>query len=104
MKKCLGSISLSLSNDVFQIIFRVRSQKKTYQEMFWLRQMICFAFCLNLSKGWSVMRLRFKIDQGQFFCQIIFSQIILKRKPEENLPRNVLAETLEEGEGVPVEA
>ena len=50
------------------------------------------------------MRLRFKIDQGQFFCQIIFSQIILKRKPEENLPRNVSAETLEEGEGVPVEA
>ena len=50
------------------------------------------------------MRLRFKIDQGQFFCQIICSQIILKRKPEENLPRNVWAETLEEGEGVPVEA
>ena len=28
-----------LSNNFFKIIFRVRSQKKTYQEMFWLRQM-----------------------------------------------------------------
>ena len=45
------------------------------------------------------MRLRFKIDQGQFFCQIICSQIILKRKPEENLLSNVLGETHEEGEG-----
>ena len=50
------------------------------------------------------MRLRFKIDQGQFFCQIIFSQIILKRKPEENLLSNVLGETHEEGEGESVEA
>ena len=51
------------------------------------------------------MRLRFKIDQGQFFLSNdVFFQIILKRKPEENLPRNVWAETLEEGEGVPVEA
>ena len=38
-------------------------------------------------------------DGSAFSCQIIFSQIILKRKPEENLLSNVLGETHEEGEG-----